>query len=74
MDFSKYQYIWGEEKCDWALVNSPYGYGIVNIRTQMMLLVNDTELEEALIKKMEESGNCKFNSILEAFDPNRSAE
>ncbi len=67
MDVSKYQYLWEKEKSDWALVNSPYGYGIVNIRTQMMLMVNDDELEKKLINKMEESGNRKFESIADAF-------
>lgn len=71
MDLSKYQYIWGEEKPDWALVNSPYGYGIVNIRTQMMLMISDDELEKALIRKMEESGNAKYDSIVNAFELNR---
>ena len=71
MDLSKYQYIWGEEKPDWALVNSPYGYGIVNIRTQMMLMISDDELEKALIRKMEESGNAKYDSIVDAFELNR---
>ena len=67
MDLSKYQYLWEDEKDNWALVNSPCGYGIVNIQTQMLLLVDDDELEEALIKKMEEHGNNKFDSIEEAF-------
>lgn len=71
MDLSKYQYIWGEEKPDWALVNSFYGYGIVNIRTQMMLMISDDELEKALIRKMEESGNAKYDSIVDAFELNR---
>ncbi len=71
MDISKYQYLWQEEKTDWALVNSPYGCGIVNVRTHMMLMLNNDELEKALIKKMEESGNSKYDSIVSAFEVNK---
>ena len=72
MDLSKYQYLWEEEKSDWALVDSPNGFGIVNVRTQMMLLISDADLEKALIRKMEESGNSKFRSIIDAFESSRS--
>lgn len=71
MDISKYQYLWLEEKSDWALVNSPYGYGIVNIRTHMMLMLDNVVLEKALIQKMEESGNRKYDSIVDAFEANK---
>ena len=67
MDLSKYQYLWENERSDWALANSPYGYGIVNARTHMMLLIEDDELEKAAINKMEESGNAKYDSITDAL-------
>lgn len=72
MDISKYQYLWQEEKSDWALVDSPYGYGIINIRTHMMLVLNNHELECALIKKMEEAGNSKYASVADAFETNEN--
>ena len=74
MELSKYQYLWGEEQDDWALVNSPYGYGIANIRTHMVLLIDDDELEKAVIKKMEASGNDKYDSITDAFESGNTAE
>ena len=67
-DLLKYSYLWEEEKDDWALVNSDFGYAIVNIKTKSMLVVSDEDLENALIRKMEESGNAKYNSIIDAFD------
>ena len=66
MDISKYQYLWQEEKSDWALVDSPYGYGIINIRTHMMLVLNNHELERALIKKWKkpETVNMPLSQML----------
>lgn len=66
-DISNYEYLWTTEKDDWVLVNSTEGYGIVNIRTKMMLLIDNDELAEELIIKMIESGNKKYESILDAF-------
>jgi hypothetical protein len=63
MDISKYQYLWNEEQKDWVLVNTPYGYGIFNIRTNMMMMVSDRKLKMALLSKMEEEGNKKYDSI-----------
>lgn len=63
MDISKYQYLWNEEQKDWVLVNTPYGYGIFNLSTNMMLMVSDKKLKEALLRKMEEEGNKKYESI-----------
>lgn len=37
----------------------------------MMLMISDDELEKALIRKMEESGNAKYDSIVDAFELNR---
>lgn len=74
MDLSKYQYIWERERSDWALVDSPYGYGIVNVKTHMLLHIDDDELEKAVINKMEESGNDKYDSITDAFESGNTAE
>ncbi len=65
MDISKYHYLWNEEQDDWALVNTPYGYGIFNVRTNMMMMVSDRTLKNALLRKMEEEGNKKYESIVE---------
>ncbi len=63
MNISEYQYLWTEEKEDWVLVNTPYGYGIVNLRTNMVLMISDINLKEAVLQKMEEEGNKKYDSI-----------
>ena len=68
MNIQKYSYLWEEEKNNWALVNTDYGYAIVNIKTQSMLIVSDDALEKELISKMEEAGNSKYESILDVLD------
>lgn len=73
-DISKYNYLWKDEKNDWVLVNIENGYGIVNNRTKMMLLVEDDNLADALIRKMIESGNKKYDSIQEAFGEKNSQQ
>lgn len=67
MDITKYSYIWEDEKEDWVLVDSEDGYCIVNIKSQGMLLISNDELENAIVDKMEEAGNKKYSSILDAF-------
>ncbi len=39
MNIDEYKFLWESEKADWALVNSEYGYGMVNKITQMALVV-----------------------------------
>ena len=67
MNIDAYQYIWKSEHSDWVLVNTEYGYGIVNKKTKMALLVSDDELEAAIIAKMLESGNRVYESINDAY-------
>lgn len=67
MNIEEYKYLWESDKADWVLVNTEYGYGIVNKKTQMALLVTDDELEEAIIAKMLESGNRVYENITDAY-------
>ena len=67
MNIEEYKYLWESDKADWVLVNTEYGYGIVNKKTQMALLVSDDELEEAIIAKMLESGNRVYENINDAY-------
>ena len=30
IDLDEYSYLWTTEKKDWVLVQSPYGYGVIN--------------------------------------------
>lgn len=72
MDITKYSYLWESEKDEWVLVDSEYGYSIVNKKNRGMLLISNDELEEAVINKMKEAGNKEYSSILEAFGVNES--
>lgn len=67
MNIDKYKYLWELEKADWVLINTEYGYGIVNKKTQMALLVSDDMLEAAIIDKMLESGNDVYENIDDAY-------
>lgn len=67
MDLDDYSYLWEEKKVDYVLVNTRFGYSIVNKRERKMLLVCDDELHEELVKKMLENGNAIYADINEAF-------
>ena len=68
MNIEEYKYLWETGKADWVLINTEYGYGIVNKKTQIALVVSSEELEAALIAKMLESGNRIYEDINEAYD------
>lgn len=68
MDISEFDYLWTTEKEDWVLINTEYGYSIINKRRQMLLHVDSNELEEALVQKMLSEGNKTYESILDAYD------
>ena len=39
MNLSEYEYLWTTEKDDWVLVNTTFGYGIVNKTAQVVLWI-----------------------------------
>lgn len=67
MKIDDYKYLWESEKNDWGLVNTEYGYGIVNKKKQMALMISDEELELAIIAKMKEAGNMVYENINAAY-------
>ena len=67
MSINEYGYLWTTEKEDWVLVNTEFGYGIVNKKSQMALMISDEELENAIIERMKSSGNRIYNDINEAY-------
>lgn len=67
MNLDEFKHMWEEEKNDWVLVNTKYGYAVVNKRTQMALLVSDDDLEEAVIHRMLEEGNLIYDNINDAY-------
>lgn len=68
MNVNEYSYLWEEEKRDWVLVNTSYGYCIVNKRAQTALLISDDDLEEAIIDKMLAEGNAVYDDINLAYN------
>ena len=63
---SEYSYLWTAEKADWILIGSKHDYVIFNTKTQMMLLMEDEQLNQALADKMLEQGNRVYQSIPES--------
>lgn len=67
MNITEYEYLWTTEKENWVLVNSSYGYGIINKATQSMLMVSDDNLEKALTERMIAKGCKIYGNIKEAY-------
>ena len=67
MNITEYEYLWTTEKENWVLVNSSYGYGIINKVSQSMLMVSDNELEKALIERMLAEGCKTYDNIKDAY-------
>ena len=67
MDINEYSYLWTTKKEEFVLVNTEYGYGIVNKKDQTVLSISDEDVEEAVIKKMIDEGNRMYKNILDAY-------
>lgn len=68
MNLSEYEYLWTTEKDDWVLVNTTFGYGIVNKTEQVVLSVSDEELEQALIEQILSNGCKVYDNIKDAYN------
>ena len=66
-NIDKYNYLWTTKKDEYVLVNTRYGYGIVNKKEQSVLSISDGILEEEVIKKMLSEGNKIYDNILDAY-------
>ena len=67
MSADKYSYTWINEKGDYVLVESEFGYSIINKRDQSMLCVSDDDLEEEIIRRMLEAGCKVYKNVLDAY-------
>ncbi len=67
MNIDEYAYLWTTKKDEYVLVNTEYGYGIVNKKKQTVLSISDEELDKQLINKMLEEGNKLYENILDAY-------
>lgn len=68
MSIENYSYIWEEKKTDFVLVETDFGYGIINKKEQTMLLMSDEELEQKIVNKMLENGNEIYDDIKQAYN------
>ena len=67
MCIDDYKYLWTTEKDSWVLVNTEYGYAIVNKKDQKALLVSNEKLADALVEKMLKVGNRTYENINDAY-------
>ena len=67
MSIDDYNYLWTTEKDSWVLVNTEYGYAIVNKNDQKALLVSNEKLADALVEKMLKVGNRTYENINDAY-------
>ena len=68
MNLEEYSYLWTTEKEDSVLVNTEYGYGIVNKRNHTVLSISDESISKAVVQKMLDEGNKTYENILDAYD------
>lgn len=68
MTLDDYSYLWNKEKDIWVLVDTAYGYAIINKKDQTSLVISDEELEASVIQQMLKSGNQVFPDINKAYE------
>ena len=68
MNIDEFNYLWTSQKEEFVLVNTEYGYGIVNKKTHVVLSISNEQLEEKVIQKMLKEGNKIYDNILEAYE------
>lgn len=67
MNVSEFCYVWTTNKNDFVLVDSEFGYAIINKREQTMLCISDEETDAAVVAKMLEAGCKVYASIQDAY-------
>lgn len=67
MNIDEYKYLWTTKKDEFVLVNTEYGYGIVNKVDQTVLSISDEELDQAIVEKMLNEGNKIYDNVLDAY-------
>ena len=68
MNSDEFTYLWTEKKDEYVLVNTEFGYGIVNKVEKRVLCISDEELENAVINKMLQEGCKVYENILDAYN------
>ena len=67
MNVNEYSYTWTTNKNDYVLVDSEFGYAIINKKDQTMLCISDEEADAAVVAKMIETGCRIYGSIQDAY-------
>lgn len=67
MCIENYSYLWNEKREDSVLVKTDLGYGIVDKKEHSVLLMEDEELEQRIIRKMLKNGNKVYDDINQAY-------
>ena len=67
MNIEEFNYLWTTQKEEYVLVNTEFGYGIVNKKNHTVLSISNESIEEKVIQKMLSEGNRIYNNILEAY-------
>lgn len=61
----EYEALWTEEKDEWVLVNTEYGYNIFNRVSRTALCIYDDDTAEAVMAAMREHGCGVYESLAE---------
>lgn len=67
MDVSEFSYVWTTNKNDYVLVDSEFGYAIINKRDQTTLCISDEEADAIVVANMLEAGCKVYESIQDAY-------
>ena len=67
MDVSEFSHVWTTNKNDYVLVDSEFGYAIINKKDQTMLCISDEEADATVVANMLEAGCKVYESIQEAY-------
>lgn len=68
MNIDNYSYLWNEKKEDFVLVKTDFGYTVIDKRERSMLLIEESDLEQKIVRKMLENGNKVYDDIMQAFN------
>ena len=68
MSIDEFSFLWTSKKEEYVLVNTEFGYGIVNKLKQTVLSISDEAVYQSVIQKMLDEGNKIYENILDAYE------
>lgn len=66
-EIDEFSYVWTTRKDDFVLVRGEHGHSIVNKRERAVLLIEDDEVDAAVVGRMRETGCRVYEDILDAY-------